>query len=384
MTVEVVGWTDALARLADELRGRGKLTDPRWEQVFRVVPRHVLVPEFLEWEADRRAWRVVGLGDTDYLERVYSNVPLCTDGDADGRWLSSTTTPGLMVRMLELLRIGEHDRVLEIGTGTGYNTALLAGRVGSERVVSLDVDYVDSAREKLDILGLHPTVIRRDGREGAAESGPYDRILSTVAVRRVPDAWVSQLAPGGRLLADLKIMTSCGNLVLLTTAPDGGLSGRFDSGYAAFMGMRHAAAARATLPRRPDPEALDVRPEPTRVPARIWEYTLPWFLAGLRMPEPVSYGLTFDGGAPCAAVLFGSGSQAEVEITDRPGEPGRVRAAGPHDIWAVVESAWNDWQSWGEPGWDRFGLTVAPGGEQTVWFDDPDSTRRWALPAVEP
>src|SRR5947209_6463268 len=117
--------------------------------------------------------------------------------------------PGLTTRMLETLDIHDGHRVLEIGTGTGYNAALLAHRLGDRNVFSVDVDtdLIAAARRRLAAVGCHPELAARDGIHGWPEHAPYHRIIATCAVPRVPWSWAQQLTPGGLLLTDLKIGT---------------------------------------------------------------------------------------------------------------------------------------------------------------------------------
>lgn len=165
---------------------------------------------------------------------------LVTEVDAEGAAVSSSTKPDLMVRMLETLDVHDGHRVLEIGTGTGYNAALLAHRLGDERVFSVDVgsDLVAAARRRLAAIGRRPQLAARDGIEGWPEHALYDRIIATCSAPRVPWPWAQQLTPGGKVLADLKVGIGAGNLVLLDRYDDR-LEGRFTGRWAAFMGMRH-------------------------------------------------------------------------------------------------------------------------------------------------
>jgi protein-L-isoaspartate(D-aspartate) O-methyltransferase len=115
----------------------------------------------------------------------------------------------MVAAMLEQLRPPEGGSVLEIGAGTGYNAALLAALVGaSGRVVSIDIDpeVADEARSHLAEAGAaNVEVICGDGAQGWAGHTPYDGIIVTAGASDLAPAWVSQLAPGGRLVLPLSI-----------------------------------------------------------------------------------------------------------------------------------------------------------------------------------
>ncbi|MGH3809114.1 MAG: protein-L-isoaspartate(D-aspartate) O-methyltransferase, partial [Pseudonocardiaceae bacterium] len=131
---EVTDWTSRATALADELVTAGKLTSPAWRAAVRAVPRHVFVPSFYV-QRDGAMVAVEATSGQEWLEAVYSNTALVTKigrGEPGGPavFLSSSSTPGLMTRMLEALDVDEGHRVLEIGTGTGYNAALLSHPLG--------------------------------------------------------------------------------------------------------------------------------------------------------------------------------------------------------------------------------------------------------------
>lgn len=130
-------WADRAARLAKELVAAGKLHSPEWIAAIQAVPRHALVPIVYEQDPSTRSWLCREATDPSWQEQIYANRGLFTKiGEASGSWgsavvgLSSTSTPGLMTRMLEALDIRDGHDVLEIGTGTGYGAALLAHRLG--------------------------------------------------------------------------------------------------------------------------------------------------------------------------------------------------------------------------------------------------------------
>lgn len=109
-----------------------------------------------------------------------------------------TTQPSLIARMVEGLRLTGEERVLEVGTGLGFQTAILA--VLAREVVSIErfADLAEQARANLDAAGIQRvTVLVGDGTRGVAEHAPYDAILVSAAAPEVPSPLVEQLVEGG-------------------------------------------------------------------------------------------------------------------------------------------------------------------------------------------
>jgi protein-L-isoaspartate(D-aspartate) O-methyltransferase len=177
-------------QLVSQLRESGHVSSERVAAAFRTVPRHVFVP---------------GVEP----ERAYRDEPLIIKNDEHGVPISSSSQPAIMARMLEQLDVRPGHRVLEIGTGSGYNAALLAhlvGETGAVVSIDIDVDLVEDARARLAECEVSQVTARcGDGGLGWAEHAPYDRIIATVGAWDIPPAWVAQLAPDGRLVVPLDL-----------------------------------------------------------------------------------------------------------------------------------------------------------------------------------
>ena len=131
-----------------------------------------------------------------FADRAYEDMPLPI---ASGQTISQPSVVGLMTQALE---VTSKSKVLEVGTGSGYQAAILRHLV--DRVVSIErfADLAAGARARLDALGLDDVAIHvGDGTLGWPSDAPYDAIVVTAAGPRVPPALVDQLAPGGRLVA---------------------------------------------------------------------------------------------------------------------------------------------------------------------------------------
>ncbi|MBB2495760.1 protein-L-isoaspartate(D-aspartate) O-methyltransferase [Pseudomonas sp. UL070] len=163
-------------RLIERLYEEG-LSNPRVLEVIRRTPRHLFVDEAL-------------------AHRAYEDTALPIGHN------QTISQPYMVGRMTELLLAsGPLDKVLEIGTGSGYQTAVLAQLV--ERVFSVEriQSLQDKAKERLVELNLRNVVFRwGDGWEGWNALGPYNGIIVTAAAAEVPQALLDQLAPGGRLV----------------------------------------------------------------------------------------------------------------------------------------------------------------------------------------
>jgi protein-L-isoaspartate(D-aspartate) O-methyltransferase len=131
---------------------------------------------------------------------AYDDTPLPI---GEGQTISA---PSMIAIMLEEARLRPGERVLEIGTGSGYHAALLGALVGPRNVVSIErVEALAArARSNLDSSGFGDvTVVVGDGSLGYPEGAPYDCIMATAAAPRIPERWAEQLSPRGRILAPI-------------------------------------------------------------------------------------------------------------------------------------------------------------------------------------
>jgi protein-L-isoaspartate(D-aspartate) O-methyltransferase len=166
----------ARLRMVDEqLRARG-IRDPRLLAAMAEVPRH----EFI---------------DQRYRSEAYSDHPLPI---ASGQTISQ---PYIVAAMIEALQVAPHHRVLEIGTGTGYEAAILSRLAQAVYTVERHPDLAEQARQIFHRLGYRNIeVFIGDGSEGLPPHAPYDRIIVAAAAPEVPQALWNQLAENGRLV----------------------------------------------------------------------------------------------------------------------------------------------------------------------------------------
>ncbi|MBZ4040384.1 protein-L-isoaspartate(D-aspartate) O-methyltransferase [Novilysobacter selenitireducens] len=169
-------------RLVDRLRDNG-IADERVLNAIRTVPRHLFVDEALAMRAYEDTALPIGHGQT-------------------------ISQPWVVAKMTESLLQVAPSRVLEIGTGSGYQAAVLAALGLEVHTVERIGELLRTARKRFRQLGMNVRSKHDDGRIGWPENGPFDAILVTAGAPAVVDALTDQLAPGGRLIAPVGGATS--------------------------------------------------------------------------------------------------------------------------------------------------------------------------------
>ena len=197
------GPSDALKtrrRFVERLKSSG-VNDPRVLEAFATIPRHLLVPEALRDQADKETPSPIGEGQT-------------------------ISAPGVVATMTMALESTGKERVLEIGTGSGYQAAILG--LLSSQVVSIEriPKLAASARNALDQFGItNAVVFLGDGTRGRADMAPYDRIVVTAGGPDVPQALLDQLAPDGMLVGPFGPRRAQKLTRYRRSARDGGFTG---------------------------------------------------------------------------------------------------------------------------------------------------------------
>lgn len=372
-------------RTLEERRARlaaGLDTSENIREVFAKVPRHLFLPD--------RIWpKVVGAPldrDTDpegWADHAYADAPVITqvNGGEEGTVnvpTSSSSAPSVMATMLRAAGVRQGQSVLEIGTGTGFNAALLCELVGQGgRVLTLEIDpsVAVRARRALERTGYVPTVLLGDGTAGHESRERFDSVIATCAVVRVPAGWFERTRAGG--------------VVVLPWSPGvtlpGGMMARLvvdaltRSGEGRFVGGADFMPAREQRSRRGAP------PDRGKVADRVW-----------RVPGDAR-DLILSGAGPQMALMNpgtamgfqpvdGGGSLvwlAEPESSSwaRLHAEGRMEQGGPGQLGERIWTSYEWWKAQGSPDLTEYGLTVTAEGEHRVWLRSP-SGPSWAhLPA---
>ena len=191
---QYAGWeTAARAMVSTQIQARG-VKDTMVMNVMKNTPRHQFVP-------------------SDMAPYAYSDQPLPI---REGQTISQPYIVGLMT---ELLDLKGKEKVLEIGTGSGYQAAILAPLVSKVYSIEVVKNLADSARLTLEKMGYDNVIVKwGDGYKGWPEQAPFDRIIVTAAPDKVPEALLKQLKKGGKLVIpvgtsyqELKVITKKNN-----------------------------------------------------------------------------------------------------------------------------------------------------------------------------
>lgn len=376
-------------RLVEQLVADGTLHDPEVRRAAEAVPREVFLgnavyrpsssPRGTVWTPVHRA----SVPNDEWLRLAYENQTWVTQiegvlaenatGPVTGASpTSSSTLPGLVLRMIEQAGIAPGKRVLVIGTGTGLSTAYICEVAGEKNVTSIETDpeVAERARRALAETGHAPTLITADGLRGHPDGAPYDVVIAFCSLRHIPYLLLRQIAPGGTLLVTLTGWGYANGLIRLTVGEDESAEGRFLPGYVAFM----IARPHDRPPRGEPVFLLPGEERPSRIDPSLLDDWTGRFVAQLAAPSAEFLGR----GAGQLLVDVATGSQARTRPADSDAEGWTVSQRGPLQLWSSVEEAILTWQDHGSPHLSEFGLTITEHG-QRVWLTEPNGPS-WALP----
>ncbi|MBV9140671.1 MAG: methyltransferase domain-containing protein [Pseudonocardiales bacterium] len=364
--------------LVDDVIAEG-VVGKQWRAAFLAVPREVFIPEVIWREAGDDLVSLRRAEDPEeWLRRVYGSGYVVTQvddgspagGEGRGRVAtSSASRVDIVALMLDAGKVEPGMRVLEIGTGTGYTAALLAHRLGPENVTTIEIDpeLAAHARAALATAGYGTVrVITADGARGHAAGRPFDRVLSTVAAPQVPNAWVTQVRPGGLVLTPWSSPYQPAGLLSLTVAADGTATGGLVNTTVSFMQLRDQRIRRVTVAEVvrdtdiPDISDTDLHASHLcndgharfaigfQVPGCQWEY----------VPA------TGDDGRWCVWFLDPV-SRSWARFAYQPGvRRWPIHQFGPRRLWDEATAAYQWWTNAGRPPVTQWRFTVTPAGQQ--------------------
>jgi protein-L-isoaspartate(D-aspartate) O-methyltransferase len=347
------------AAMVRTLQDEGAIRTEAVAAAFLAVPRHLFAP-----------------GETP--ETAYAPHGTVTPKrDADGLLVSVISAPGIQARMLEPAAIEPGMRILEVGSG-GYNAALISeitGPAGQVTTVDIDPDVTARARAGLDAAGYgQVTVMTADAENGVPGRAPYDRIMVTAGSWDIPPAWISQLAPGGRLVVPLRFR---GLTRTVTFVRDGDeLAGRHYQ-LAAFVPFRGEGSHADRKVRIRDGVVLHTDDPDLAIDAAALNAALDtprlelWTGAMYDFPDEVSQFVT--ASAPGAAQLRASQEAVDAGVT------GRAALAGVPAMISDGSIAYRTArQDPGRPGAYESGVIAHGPRAEALAGQYADLLRRWA------
>ncbi|SNR68057.1 protein-L-isoaspartate(D-aspartate) O-methyltransferase [Haloechinothrix alba] len=364
-----------------------------WFDLLAEVPREPFLPDIVWTDGSGRTFVPVSRASDPQLwaKLTRGDQPVITqvdDGYAARHGVtptSSASMPSVVAGMLDALDVQCGDNVLEIGTGTGWNAALLAHRAGERgRVISVEIDpaVADNARRALRAEEADVEVITANGEYGYPPAAPYDRVIATASARHIPHSWVAQTRVGGIVVAPWGT-DYCSALARLQVTSAGHAVGSFSAGYA-FMRLR---SQRRSLTHA-DGGALDMSSADhslTELDAsdlyRMVAASKAAFTIGLLVPQcRMHYEEDARGHNQHIVELHDSTSRswAQVDVDLDHGTPFDVYQQGPRRLWDEAVAGYRWWQQHCTPDPSQFGITIAE-DEQAIWLNSQDGEYRWTL-----
>ncbi|MEU7183524.1 MULTISPECIES: protein-L-isoaspartate O-methyltransferase family protein [Streptomyces] len=364
-----------------ELEVMGAFRSPWLRPAFDRVDREAFVPDRFWGDGTDDAGRHLVLDkaeDEDSWRRAVWNThsSLITQmddgispehGPFKGDFSSSISALDIAFEKLNQLEVDSDHKVLHIGTASGYDSALLCEGVGSGSLTTIEFDPVLASwgAKNLEDAGYSPTAICGDGLEGWVPTAPYDRVISTAAVRSIPRQWIEQSAEGAVILTPFNTLYGRGGLLKLRVQ-QGVAAGRFVGG-ACYMWVRSHRPKNQINPA--DEKRKNASPiDPEEVLGQGWEIN---FTMGLYLPD-VSFAHRGEGESKQAQLWDEAGTSVAIVNYDEWWRDGAVTLYGSRNLWAELVRVYSAWRNAGQPHYTHYGLTCDRSG-QHLWLDEPSN-----------
>ncbi len=379
------------------LQKKGAIRSNIITEAFLSIPRHLFISKLYKQDPDHYAWSevLIDVASDDFCREVYKDVSIVTAIDEEGMPTSSSTSPSLMAEMLEALDLTQGLKVLEIGTGTGYNAALLAHIVGYNFMFSLDinpmcVEYASLAMHS--IFGRSDNLHVWDGLKGFDLYAPYDRIIATAGHNKVPLPWIEQLALNGVIVMNITAYNYGGILRLKKIGPG-------NTSYGKFLRTSHVSFINLYNMSKSDNDIYTIIEEMLDAPLDL-VYT--YSLDELQIQELTNADFMFflqqslPGAAPTMFVEDNKDSPKVVYCIVDPQSKTVIRASVSDDkavivvqgdkiTWEKVRDTYNLWKEWQMPLLTDHSFIVDEAGLQFFELEHyEDKTRKliWELQPV--
>jgi protein-L-isoaspartate O-methyltransferase len=376
-------WRSYAERLLTKLQADGLVGQPELQVAYWTYPRHEFVEKIYAYDADTLTWRHKSasgdsLPDEDWLDEIYRNEALIVNVDTAGTPRVCDARPSLVFRILDRIGVEAGDNVLQVGTGTGQLTGILGELAGaSGGVISLEADaeLAGDARHRLARFDQKaPTaIVEADALTWQPGEKRFDIVVAMQSCWPVPEGWMANLAPGGRLCAELR--GELAGALLLAQRKEGGsgdspVTGQFADEVAGFLPLhasRGVALGSCEI-------LLDfVFDEVGRTAAaglgarQFLMHPFTWYCQ-LELPRTRLFFMASGEGGQLEAYLQSDDGMDAVRLPDDESAVNAelVSFGGRHELMARLAGAWRDWQRYGCPVQEDYLFGVDGDGAQTV------------------
>lgn len=366
-------WQPHAQRMVAELRAHGLVTDTTTEHAFLTTPRHLFVPSFVDYpSAVVHQQPTSDPGLEMWLATVYSEAALVVALNERGKPRSSSTSPRMMALMLDQLALLPGAKVLEVGTGTGYNAALLGrlvGDAGSVHTIEIDDELAREAAQRLEAVGCHNvTVHHGDATRPLSSPSWFERVIVTAGFRQIAAAWWERLVDGGILVGNLR-GSLAGGVAVVSRGGQGYGRGHFlDTANVGFTPLIGDELIGAPARQRPDAKwRVNSEVDVTYLDISQVGFR---FLLQLELPgAEVSVHTTPEGTTVKLREPVGGRSLAFDQAN---------MASGSSSLYEALRNSFQLWTDLGRPQLRQFEIEMEPPAKQIVAVTGPNGLRhRW-------